>query len=614
MNVLLVLDLLLVVVASGLWVAAWPSRGTKAGTAVLIAAVLTTAARATVVALLGGAGWWFVPDRLLTAVPLTLLSGVVGVALVRRRTPPAPVMIAAAYLAVAGIAVQLLVGYPVTAGAVAAVFGPGAAALLAWRLPARTARVAVVAATAVALLAAGVTAAVGSRLPDRLDHNTHGADSGHAHAGPAAASGVSVADLRGPSRAPTRKFTLTARAATVTLPSGATVDAWTFNGQLPGPELRVTKGDLVEVTLRNELPGIGVTLHWHGYDVPAGEDGVAGVTQDAVPPGGTFTYRFEAKDVGSYWYHSHEMSSEAVRKGLYGTLVITPNGTESAETDITLPVHRFDTGATILGGSDRRETRDVPAGRRVRLRLVNTDNDAHRVAVGGTPYTVSAIDGRDLNGPTVLTAETTLRLPAGGRYDVVFTMPTGAVHVMVDGRDSDGLLLGTGAMPAHPAGTDLDITRYGTPAPGPFGRYNKDYTLVLDRLIRFLDGVPSYAYTVNGGVYPDIPPLIVDQGDAVRTTVVNRGTESHPMHLHGHHVLVLSRNGRPVTGSPLWLDTFDVLPGEVWQVAFQADNPGIWLDHCHNLPHAKQGMVLHVAYRGVTSPFAVGRRTPNHPE
>jgi FtsP/CotA-like multicopper oxidase with cupredoxin domain len=613
MNVLLVLDLLLVVVAGGLWVAAWPARGTKAGTAVLVAAVLATAARATVVALLGRAGWWFMPDRLVTAVPLTLLAAVVGGALVRRRTLPAPVPLVATYVAVAGVAMQFLVGYPVTVGAIAAVFGPGAAALLAWRLPARTARVAVLAATAVALLAAGVTAAVGSRLPDRLDHNAHGADGGHA--AHAAAPGVSIADLRGPDRPPTRRFTLTARAATITLPSGTAVDAWTFNGRLPGPELRVTEGDVVEVTLRNELPGVGVTLHWHGYDVPAGEDGVAGVTQDAVPPGGTFTYRFEAEDVGSYWYHSHEMSSEAVRRGLYGTLVVTPDRPEDpAETDITLAMHRFHTGAVVLGGSDRRETRAVPAGRRVRLRLVNTDNDAHRVAVGGTPYTVSAIDGRDLTGPTVLTAETTLRLPAGGRYDVEFTMPAGAVHIMVDGRNSAGLLLGGGAIPAHPAGTDLDITRYGRPAPGPFGRFDKDYTLVLDRLVRFLDGVPGYAYTVNGGGYPDIPPLQVDRGDSVRTTVVNRGTESHPMHLHGHHVLVLSRNGRPVTGSPLWLDTFDVLPGEVWRVAFRADNPGIWLDHCHNLPHARQGMVLHVAYRGVTSPYAIGRRTPNHPE
>lgn len=59
---------------------------------------------------------------------------------------------------------------------------------------------------------------------------------------------------------------------------------------------------------------------------------------------------------------------------------------------------------------------------------------------------------------------------------------------------------------------------------------------------------------------------------------------------HGHRVLVESRNGEPVRGSPLWLDTFDVQPGEVWTVLLRAENPGIWMSHCHNLNHATQGM------------------------
>jgi FtsP/CotA-like multicopper oxidase with cupredoxin domain len=70
----------------------------------------------------------------------------------------------------------------------------------------------------------------------------------------------------------------------------------------------------------------------------------------------------------------------------------------------------------------------------------------------------------------------------------------------------------------------------------------------------------------------------------------------HPWHLHGHRVLVLSRNGRPAAGSPLWLDSFDVRPGDVWEVAFLADNPGVWANHCHNLAHADQGMTLHLMY------------------
>ena len=95
----------------------------------------------------------------------------------------------------------------------------------------------------------------------------------------------------------------------------------------------------------------------------------------------------------------------------------------------------------------------------------------------------------------------------------------------------------------------------------------------------------------------------MSEGDLVRLTVVNRSLVTHPWHLHGHAVLVLARDEEPPTGSPLWLDTFDVRPGEVWQVAFQARNPGWWANHCHNLPHAAQGMMLDLAYDGVTTPY-----------
>src|SRR6185437_16058598 len=148
-----------------------------------------------------------------------------------------------------------------------------------------------------------------------VEHTGH---TGHAH------HAVSVADLRGPAGEPTRRFTLTARQDDVTLPGGRSVHAWTFDGQVPGPQLTVTLGDLVEVLLRNADIADGVTIHWHGYPVPAGEDGVAGVTQDAVPPGGSFTYRFRATEAGTYWYHAHQRSLEAVRRGLYGALVVRP--------------------------------------------------------------------------------------------------------------------------------------------------------------------------------------------------------------------------------------------------------------------------------------------------
>jgi FtsP/CotA-like multicopper oxidase with cupredoxin domain len=110
----------------------------------------------------------------------------------------------------------------------------------------------------------------------------------------------------------------------VRLASGQVVeDGYTINGTSPGPEIRAVEGQVVQVTLRNHDVPDGVTLHWHGLDVPNGDDGVAGVTQDAVLPGTSFTYRFTATQAGTFWYHSHQVSHEQVQKGFFGAVVIT---------------------------------------------------------------------------------------------------------------------------------------------------------------------------------------------------------------------------------------------------------------------------------------------------
>jgi FtsP/CotA-like multicopper oxidase with cupredoxin domain len=106
----------------------------------------------------------------------------------------------------------------------------------------------------------------------------------------------------------------------------------------------------------------------------------------------------------------------------------------------------------------------------------------------------------------------------------------------------------------------------------------------------------------------------VQDGDLVSITITNDSDVVHPMHLHGHHALVLSRNGQLATGSPWWTDTLNVDPGDEYFIAFRADNPGIWMDHCHNLGHAAAGLTMHVVYAGVTTPFLVGSEHGNTPE
>jgi FtsP/CotA-like multicopper oxidase with cupredoxin domain len=121
-------------------------------------------------------------------------------------------------------------------------------------------------------------------------------------------------------------------------------------------------------------------------------------------------------------------------------------------------------------------------------------------------------------------------------------------------------------------------------------------------------------WTINGRMYPDVPMFVVSEGDVVRMTIENSRSDNHPMHLHGHHAVVLARNGVLATGSPLWVDSLEVDRGESYEIAFVADNPGIWMDHCHDLEHAVDGLVAHLAYTGVHTPFRIGGAASNEPE
>jgi len=672
-------------------VAAWSAAGATAAArrarlalGLLAAAVLVTLARVSTVAVLADRGWWFVQEKVLLGLPMLAAAGMAAVLIAGPRLlgaarhasetgspasaashhgiPPGSVvlLLTAGYAALAGLVVTILVGYPLTWG-IALIAGAvvGAAALLTARVVAAasadsTARSAAatttgdadIAATRAPLeppgfsrrrflgMAGGVvvasTGATGVGLLFRPAESvaTGGGPGRSSGSGP----GVSVTDLRG-ARAPApggsmRRYLLTAQTATVRLPSGREIQAWTYNGRLPGPPITATEGDLIEVTLRNADIDDGVTVHWHGYDVACGEDGAPGVTQDVVAPGEEFGYRFRADQVGTYWYHTHQPSHRGVRRGLYGTLVVTPRDQRvdsadaaPAQLDLTLPVHTFD-GTVLIADQDGRTQHAPPAGARVRLRLINTDSAPHRFALAGAPFRVAAVDGRDLNQPGEV-ADTALRLPAGGRYDLALVMPNAPVALVLDNDRAGGIRLrpddhapaaGADMAVEDTAGwPELDLLRYGTPAAVPFGagrRADRHFTMVLDRGVAMIDGRPAYAQTVNGRGHPSIPDQLVAEGDLVRFTVVNRSLETHPWHLHGHPVLVLSRDGSRSSGSPLWVDTIDVRPGQVWEVAFRATNRGIWMNHCHNLPHADQGMMLRLCYDRVTTPFHGSHAAP----
>ncbi|GAA1978435.1 multicopper oxidase family protein [Microbacterium pumilum] len=596
----------------------------------LVAVTVLLLGRVAATVALGRASEAFAVDRVwgLALSAMLTVAALVGVA---TASPAAGALAGGAALAAVGeLVFTLVIGAPVPLWAGIAVVVAVLAGTAAWanatlhrgRRPlALTAVVGTLAVTAAVTVGWVGTTVPGSLADEGFQAHEHGTTQAREE------QGTPVVELVGDvdAAAPRVSVRLIAKQDKISLASGETLSAWTF-GELGGPAITATVGDVLDVRLDNVDIAGGVTAHWHGYPVPAASDGVAGVTQDAVVPGASFQTAFALDRAGTYWYHTHQVGSEGVARGLYGTLVVLPAEGSAEDVDVVLPLHTF--GRAVVFGADT-HAQHTPAapGQTVRARIVNTDQLPQRFTVSGAVFRVLAIDGAPVETDEL--EDVAIEIPAGGRFDLGFTMGGSAVAVRPEASRSAAIVFGQASdeapLSTSPARTFDPLTEVigSTPpdesaaaliaAAASSGRFDAEATYVLDRLPRLVNGIPQYAYTVNGAAYPHIPSTVVAEGDVVRLTVVNRGFETHPMHPHGHTVRVLSVDGQP-PAAPLWLDTFDVGPGQVWEVAFVADNPGIWMDHCHNLQHAALGMVLHIAYRGITTPFMRGGHASNAPE
>ncbi len=442
-------------------------------------------------------------------------------------------------------------------------------------------------------------------------HGGHGGQ--HDGLGPT----TSVVDLvADPKRRPDVTYELVTRSADLDI-GGRLIPGFTVNGTSPGPTLTLTQGQLVQVTVRNESVPEGVSMHWHGLNVPNAMDGVAGVTQDAIEPGGNFVYRFVAGQVGTYWYHSHQVSHAQVVGGLLGLIVVRPaKEADAPGRQVTAIAHTYGGSRTINGRAADLAVQ-AAAAERVRVRIANTDNAPMEVWASGG-YRVLAIDGNEINKPTPVEGRSTT-ITAGGRADLEVTMPADGSGVRVQLSRATAILLGPPgvSVPAPPQPTDeVDLLAYGTPTTTGLdpSKAVRHFDYDVGRIPGFVRGRPGLWWSINRQLYPHVPMYVVREGETVVMRIHNGSGEVHPMHLHGHTALVLSRNGVAATGSPWWVDSLNVLDQETYEIAFSADNPGIWMDHCHNLEHAADGMVAHLMYEGVDTPFRIGGNRSNRPE
>jgi len=431
-----------------------------------------------------------------------------------------------------------------------------------------------------------------------------------------------------------KEINLTANLTNVDLGNGKPFIAWTYNGQIPGPEIRVKEGERLHVFLKNKLPE-ETTVHWHGLPVPNVMDGVPYVTQKPIQPGGTFVYEFEASPPGTYIYHSH--AHYQLDRGLYGVLIVEPKREERGyDREYVLLLEDW---ATVDGGGPEASKRGriqplmgmmgmmrrgaggplqeplydaytingrvfeaslpfkVKKGDKVRLRIANPSSSTiYTLRIAGHPVTITHADGRPVLPVTV----DAVRIGMGERYDVEFIANNpGRWHIynIRDNSPTSGWLLGTllyNGITSKNYNADTITTVYKISdysiLEGIDERFFKPVTSVNKAFrVNLSGGMMSPYWTMNGRVYPDSDDISIKQGDRVRIEYFNMSMMAHPMHLHGHFFEVVG-TGR-VTGVRIKKDTL-IIPPHMGRgaVEFIADNPGVWFHHCHNLYHMEAGM------------------------
>jgi FtsP/CotA-like multicopper oxidase with cupredoxin domain len=413
---------------------------------------------------------------------------------------------------------------------------------------------------------------------------------------------------------------------------------WGYEGIVPGPLLRVRQADELRVRLVNELEQPTV-VHWHGLRLPNAMDGVPHLTQMPIAPGESFDYRFVAPDAGTFWYHSHFLSSEQLGRGLYGVLIVDEREAPPVDRDIVLVLDDWrltNDGAihpsfgnfhdAMMAGRlgqyitlNSEDTLDlaVKANERLRLRIVNAANARiFQFRIVNHAPRLMASDGQP-RPPTVLNAP--LRLAPGSRADLFLdaTLDPGArASLVVD--DLRGGELEIGRL-VYDGGARLRPTPLPEPAPLPDNPLppRMDFANALRLDVPLEGGGMAMMMGRRGGMgggmggtgfqghgLPqnqrfwalaslastghDGPPIFtVARGRTVVLTLPNRTAFAHAMHVHGHHFRILAGED---TWDPYWLDTVIVDADRSIRIAFVADNPGKWMIHCHMLEHQETGM------------------------
>lgn len=400
--------------------------------------------------------------------------------------------------------------------------------------------------------------------------------------------------------------------------TGVTVD-----GMYPGPEIRLTEGEMFRAQVENHLEEEDSSLHWHGLLLPAVMDGVPDVAHKAISPKQIQMYEFPILQSGTYWYHSHSGLQEQV--GFAGPLII----------EAKIEAHEYDREHTIFltdwlhesvesvfeelkkGESESTEMSmgpdlsdvkypsflmngkgnsnhwagEVAAGERVRLRIIGAGaSTMFKVMIDQHKMMLSHVDGLAVKQLEI----DNLLIGMGETYDVIVTIKKpGAFTVHAMAQDGSGQALGVLHTKDAAPVANKAVPKWGPKALRYADVHSLKPTTLPEGPLREINmtltgNMAKYEWGIDNQLYPNGDPYFIKEGERVRVVMKNLTNMWHPMHLHGHFFRVLARD-TDTDLLPL-KHTVNVGPKETLAFEFIADNPGRWIFHCHNLYHIDAGM------------------------
>jgi len=399
--------------------------------------------------------------------------------------------------------------------------------------------------------------------------------------------------------------------------------------------LTLDQGEMFDVRLENRL-SVPSSVHWHGMNPPWRQDGVPFLSAPPIAPGQAAEYTFPAVPVGTRWMHSHFGLQEqnllaaplivreqsAISSGLQEVVVMFEDFSWTSPREIFAslrkpkPMNMASMGSSVPDlndvtydaflANDRTladpQVIDVEKGGEIRLRLINAAASTNfMIELGELDGRVLTVDGNPVRPLEVRR----FPLAVAQRVDIALRLPAGAATALPVLARGEGRRLQAGVL-LRPAGAAVAKIPETAAAPAP--------AIGLAEELQLRAEAPLAARPVDRSVPVDLTgdmagyvwgmsvhgmeglPVTVAKGERVELVMRNATMMSHPMHLHGHSFQVTEINGQVLAGAVR--DPILVPPRTTAKVVFDADNPGLWAYHCHNLYHMAAGMFATAVYRG----------------